>query len=162
MDDGMKPLNLASLTISPEEVLNILPVPFHALLNDAPAVEAKNRFDWRLFRGEWAYRVVAADDLAVSTPPETKPIPPSGQVHEGLDGAVTSSNRETAFKDYHKPEKDVQPASSARGTGPNLEIWGLTGWFLNVFMWRLGAWRDKGDALGKLLEVEGPEIRSRL
>jgi hypothetical protein len=54
---------------------------------------------------------------------------------------------------------DARAARLASSTGNDLEIWGLTGWFLSVFMWRMGFWRSDvgrdGDG-GRVLDVEQP------
>lgn len=128
---------------------------------------AYDRLSWQLFRGDWAYRTVAVGDLPVAC---HNPAYVDGP-HEGLEGLGHEKSlvSRTAFDDYHQPNRPVLPnrpvgeeleiQSSRR---QSLDVWGLTGWFLNVFMWRMGYWRDVDDAGGKTLEVEQPCHASRL
>jgi hypothetical protein len=112
-------------------------------------------------------RCVAVGDLTVDC---DSPAQIDGP-HEGLEGQDIgkSAASDTAFDDYHKPDRVLLPDHTVgERQAPHdsrrnsLDVWGLTGWFLNVFMWRMGFWRDVEDAGGKTLEVEQPGRGSQL
>lgn len=164
----IEPLLLSSLHVSREEVLSVLPLPFKCMIDgDSGPKEVHDRLSWQLFRGDWAYRTVAVGDLPVYCDAPTQVDGP----HEGLGGqdSVGAGSGQTAFEDYHKPGRTLLPDRPVGGMSEtkapqrsSLDVWGLTGWFLNVFMWRMGHWRDVEAAGGKALEVEQPGRGSRL
>ena len=82
-------------------------------------------------------------------------------------------------REYHQPDRPVKAdggdltknegggsetltLTSAPTSRERLEVWGLTGWFLSVFMWRMGFWRDVVEARGRVLEVEQPGSADRV
>ena len=165
----MEPLPLSTLRVSKDEVLSVLPLPFKCMIDgDSQAENTYERLSWHLFRGDWAYRTVAVGDLPVDG---SYPAQVDGP-HEGLEGQGQSLTTpgHTAYQDYHKPDRIILPDHSIgvkEHASPSqeknsLDVWGLTGWFLNVFMWRMGFWGDVRDAGGKVLEVEQPGHSSRL
>jgi hypothetical protein len=176
-------LPLSSLRISEAEVLSVLPLPFSYLIPPSDGLSDlghptawTDRLTWKLFRGEYAYRTVSVGDLLVD-PSSSK----HGKVDRGDDrGRVILDNdqwkksqefhglsRSTKVDGGHMT-KDAEDVSqnpttlSPPTTRERLEVWGLTGWFLSVFMWRMGFWRDVVQARGRILEVERPRSAERM
>ena len=175
-------LPLSSLRISEAEVLSVLPLPFSYLIPPStgppdlrnPAAWT-DRLTWKLFRGEYAYRTVSVGDLLVN---------PSSSKHGKVDMADArdqvrlDDDQWKKSQEFHRlgrlakvdgqdMPKDTEGVSqTSTTTAPpttreRLEVWGLTGWFLSVFMWRMGCWRDVVEARGRVLRVEQPGSAQR-
>lgn len=173
----LDPVSLPSLKLSREEVLHVIPLPFKALLDpDHLPDTSQERLSWALFRGEWAYRTTAVGDLPVTGKDVKRMLIASEHgPHEGLENpGVGVSDRQKQFMEYHKPYRFIKPdhtigevkqdsVDQMEGQDKSeLDVWGLTGWFLNVFMWRMGLWADTKDAGGKALEIDAPTNPSKL
>lgn len=109
-DTPLPSLNLSSLVLSQREVA-------HAFHFPLTAATSPPRLHHYLFRGGRPYYAVDVSDIIVD--------------HEA--GVVVSSEGQAPWASDPEDRDEIGGGREGR-----LEVWGLTGWYLNVLMRRLG------------------------
>ena len=108
--DPLPSLDLSSLKLSPNEVAHAFHLPLSA-------VQSAPRLHHYLFRGQRPYHAVDVSDIVVA--------------HD--DGVVVSSDGQVPWASDPDGRDEIGGGREGR-----LEIWGLTGWYLDVLMRTLG------------------------
>lgn len=113
LDTPLPSLNLTSLVLSTREVAHAFHLPL-------PALRSASRLHEYLFRGHSPYFAVDVSDIIAA--------------HES--GQVVSSNGPIGWASDPQQRDEIGGGLEGR-----LEVWGLTGWYLNVLMRTLGVYQ---------------------
>ena len=109
-EDGtpLPSLSLSTLTLSPREVAHAFHLPFSAAVSPP-------RLHSYMFRGARPYYAISVADIVAG----------SGAVHtDNADGVA-----EVRWMNDPEPRDEIGGGKEGR-----LEVWGLTGWYLNALM----------------------------
>ncbi|KAJ3540042.1 hypothetical protein NM688_g6283 [Phlebia brevispora] len=112
MEEALPSLSLSDLTLSPKEVAHAFHLPLSAVLS-VP------RLHHYLFRGQRPYFSIDVSDIVTSNNPEE----------------VVHSDGRTAWASDPQQRDEI-----GGGKEDRLEVWGLTGWYLNVLLRTLGVY----------------------
>ena len=110
LDAPLPSINLSNLVLSQKEVAHA----FHLPLSD---VRSATRLHEYLFRGGVPYFAIDVSDI----------------INRHVEGEVVSSNGPVAWASDPEQRDEIGGGREGR-----LEVWGLTGWYLNVFLKTLG------------------------
>ncbi|KAJ9093574.1 hypothetical protein QFC19_008303 [Naganishia cerealis] len=153
LDDPLAALDVTRLRLSSNEVQNVLALPFSSLKelgenrlrkssftgSANSSVNAESIRSWlglkqRLFRNRVPYDVVDVSDVPV--------------IYPASDSGITHATEDALRHSHWGPSMATESAEE------DVEIWGLTGLFLNVFLRRFGIWEDVGRSRAEAEETQ--------
>lgn len=132
-DTPLPSLSLTSLTLSPVEVAHLFHLPLSALLS-CPA-----RLHSYLFRASRPYYAITVTDLLSSSDSDPSLSSTGSPLAESSPTVIHSSGE--LKDDANWASSDPQGRDEVGGGKEGrLEVWGLTGWYVNLLMRTLGVW----------------------